>query len=105
VGALHQGIEFDFTYTPIRGLSIFGMASFGDWTWQDNVEGVAIFDEGQNEIGTISTLYIKDLKVGDAAQTTVALGLDYNFMENLKVGLTYNYYSNIYANYDPIDRD
>src|SRR5690606_15821598 len=103
--ALHQGIELDFTYTPIPGLSIYGMASTGDWAWQENVNGVTIFDEGQNEIGTISTLYIKNLKVGDAAQTTAALGVDYNFMKNLKVGFTYNYYSDIYADYDPTDRD
>ena len=33
VNAVHQGIEFDFTYRPLDDLSFYGMFSLGDWEW------------------------------------------------------------------------
>jgi hypothetical protein len=42
--------------------------------------------------------------VGDAAQTTAALGINYNLFEGFKLGLDYNYYDNLYAQFDPTGR-
>jgi iron complex outermembrane receptor protein len=104
VDALHQGIEFDLRYEPVKGLFLSGMLSLGDWTWLNNVSGVTVFDEDQNPVQQIPTLYIEGLKVGDAAQNTAFLGMDYRAFESLKFGLTYNFYNNLYASYDPISR-
>lgn len=104
VNAIHQGVEFDFTYEPTSRFTLRGMLSVGDWIWDDNVDGVSIIDERQNVVGTIPTLFIKGLKVGDAAQTTGSLIADYKVIDDLKLGVTYNYYANLYAEYDPIDR-
>lgn len=104
VDALHQGVEIDVKYEPIKGLELTGMASFGDWKWMNNVNGVSVFDENQNEIGQIDELFIEDLKVGDAAQTTMFLGLSYRVFNSLKIGIDYNYYDNLYADYDPLSR-
>jgi hypothetical protein len=103
VDALHQGIEIDFTYKPTDKLSITGMASLGDWTWRNDVIDVPVFNDAQERIATVD-LYIKDLKVGDAAQTTTALGLNYKFWEKTSVTVDYNYYADLYADYDPNDR-
>ncbi|BDD08174.1 TonB-dependent receptor [Fulvitalea axinellae] len=103
VNALHQGIEVDFLAKPARGLEIRGMASFGDWTWQDDLTEVGLFDQDQNLVDVVN-IYIADLKVGDAAQTTLALGADYEIFEGFKVGMDYNYYDNLYAKFDPADR-
>jgi len=103
VNALHQGIELDFTYRPSDKLTVTGMASFGNWKWKDNVENVEIFDEDQNLVDTVD-LFIKDLKVGDAAQTTMALGLNYEVMPKTTLLLDYNYYDSLYAQFDPSDR-
>tara|TARA_R110002033_G_scaffold58464_2_gene107983 strand:+ start:123015 stop:125543 length:2529 start_codon:yes stop_codon:yes gene_type:complete len=103
VNALHQGIELDFTYKPTDKLSIIGMASLGDWKWANNVENVQIFDEDQNLVTTVN-LFIEDLHVGDAAQTTMALGLNYEVMPKTTLLIDYNYYDNLYANYDPTAR-
>lgn len=104
VDALHQGVELDFVYQPFNGLSINGMASFGDWTWSDDVRGVQIFDEEQTLVDEID-LFIAGLKVGNAAQTTAALGFDYKVSEGFKLGALVNYFGNNYADYDPNDRD
>lgn len=103
VDALHQGIELDFTYRPNDKLSIIGMASLGDWKWANDVTGVEIFDESQTLIQTVD-LFIKDLRVGDAAQTTMALGLTYDIMPETTLMLDYNYYDSLYAQFDPSDR-
>ena len=103
VNALHQGIEMDFKWKPVQGLKITGMASLGDWKWQNDLVDVPIVNDNQEVIGHVD-LYIAGLKVGDAAQTTFALGADYELFEGFKIGVNYNYYENLYAQYDPTGR-
>jgi outer membrane receptor for Fe3+-dicitrate len=103
INALHQGIELDFAYRPSSNLTFTGMLSLGDWKWENNIEGVEIRDEDQNLISTVN-LYIKDLHVGDAAQTTMALGMNYKVGEKSRFTVDYNYYDRLYANYDPNSR-
>lgn len=104
IDALHQGVELDFNYRPASKLSVKGMVSLGDWEWLNDLEDVKIFDDQQELIEEID-MYSKGIKVGDAAQTTVAVGLDYNIIDDLKVGVDYNYYTNFYADFDPIMLD
>jgi len=103
VNALHQGIEFDMTYKATDKLKFTGMLSVGDWKWVDNILDAQVFDDDQNPVGAPINLYIKDLKVSDAAQTTAALGMTYKFLEKTKFSLDYNYYGDLYADYDPND--
>lgn len=104
VNALHQGIELEGRYALLKNLEITGMVSIGDWTWEDNVNGVTVFDENQDSVATISTLFIEGLKVGDAAQTTAALGINFRPIPDIKIGMDYNYYDNLFADYDPVNR-
>ncbi|ULC59936.1 TonB-dependent receptor [Flaviramulus sp. BrNp1-15] len=103
VNAIHQGIELDFIFRATSKLDITGMASLGDWRWDSNVTDVSILDEDQNVVETVD-LYIKDLHVADAAQTTAALGVNYKFAPDTRLILDYNYYADIYADFDPSDR-
>ncbi|HBS11996.1 MAG TPA: TonB-dependent receptor [Flavobacteriaceae bacterium] len=104
VNALHQGIEFDFNYKASDKLTLTGMLSLGDWTWTENLENVQIFDENQNPIGDPINLFMKDLKVSDAAQTTAALGLNWELMKKTHFSVDYNYFGNYYADFNPSDR-
>ncbi|WP_127846037.1 TonB-dependent receptor [Psychroflexus aestuariivivens] len=103
VNAIHQGIEFDVRYQPTDRLTFTGMASLGDWTWDNDVTDVQVFDDEQNLVRTID-LYIEDLKVGNAAQTTFALGANYDVFPSTKVRIDYNYAGNFYADFDPNNR-
>ena len=104
VNAVHMGIEVDASYRATDKLTITGMASIGDWRWQNNVENVQIFDEENNPVGDPINIFIKDLHVGDAAQTTLALGTDYKLTPDTRFIIDYNYFDNLYADYDPSDR-
>lgn len=104
VDALHQGIEVDMVYKPVTWLSINAMASVGDWTWLNNVEDVRLVDENNVQVGDPINVFVKDVHVGDAAQTTAALGVNIDLMKGLRIGADYNYFANLYAEFDPIDR-
>ena len=45
-------------------------------------------------------IYSKDIHVSDAAQTTGAFGINYEILPKLKIGADYNYYNNLYAQFD-----
>ncbi|HEY1024561.1 MAG TPA: TonB-dependent receptor [Sphingobacteriaceae bacterium] len=103
VDALHQGIEVDFKYKPTKALSLTGMLSVGDWTWQNNLDKITLLDANEQPIpgGTVGPIYMAGLNVGDAPQTTAALGLDFNIVEDVKIGVDYNYYANFNGDFDP----
>jgi iron complex outermembrane receptor protein len=103
VNAVHQGVEVDFVYRASKKFKLTGMVSLGDWRWENNVENVDIINEDQEVIGNVD-LFIKDLHVGDAAQTTMALGFDYNIGPDTRFSVDYNYFDNLYAQFDPSDR-
>lgn len=104
VNALHQGVEVDFSYRPFDELTLTGMASIGDWQWMNDVRDVQIFNDEQELVETID-LYIEGLKVGDAAQTTFAVGADYEVFDGTSLRADFNYYDNLYADFDPNNRN
>ncbi|WP_242693381.1 TonB-dependent receptor [Sabulibacter ruber] len=102
VNALHQGVEVDFEYHPIKGVNLRGMLSVGDWTWLNNVDQVVVESSNLSREQIIGPFNIAGLKVGDAPQTTAALGLDVNIIEDLKIGADYNYYADFSADFNPV---
>ena len=103
VNAIHQGVEVDLSYRATDKLTFTGMASVGDWRWGNNVENVEIINE-QNEVVREVNLFIEDLHVGNSAQTTFALGANYKLTPTSRFTIDYNYFDNLYADFDPSDR-
>ena len=103
VNAIHQGLEVDFVFKATDKLNITGMASLGDWRWEDDVTDVDILNEEQEVVDTVN-LFIEDTPVGDAAQTTLAIGANYRFGTDTRLSVDYNYFDNLYADFDPSDR-
>lgn len=104
VDALHQGIELDLTSRPIKDLEIKGMISLGYWNWASNATGYLYTENGQpadangNEVPFGSPEHVKmnvnlkDIHVGNSAQTTIALGARYEILTGFNIGLDGNYY-------------
>ncbi|PLX15004.1 MAG: TonB-dependent receptor [Salinivirgaceae bacterium] len=103
VDAKHQGIEFELQAQPTSKFWIHASATIGNWRWNNNVEGVDIYDDDQVYQETID-VYVKDVHVGDAAQTKFFLGLSYEILPKLKFGLDFYHNDNLYANFEPADR-
>lgn len=100
--ALHQGLEIDFTIRPDRKMEIRGMFSYGDWSWKDDLIA-EIFDENQEFIDSIE-VYAGGLRVGNSAQTTAALGVNYEVLPNLRLGFDVNHFDRNYADFNVEDR-
>ena len=100
IDVTHRGIEAEATYR-VGSTKLRGMLSLGDWRYTKDFEA-ELFDENQQSIGT-GTLYLKDAKVGDAAQTTFLLGVDQRFGSNLRVDLDYRFVDGLYADYSITD--
>ena len=101
IDVTHKGLEIEGTYKLSNATTIKGMASLGDWTYDDNFT-YEEFDENQVSQGT-GTLYLKGAKVGDVAQTVLYLGVDHRFGSKLKIDADYRFVDGLYADYDITD--
>ena len=96
----HNGIEFEGTYRPTSNLKFTGMLSVGDWRYTKDFTS-SLFDADQNLVGE-GTLYLKDAKVGDAAQLTANLNVDYRIGKT-NFDLSYRFVDELYADYNIVD--
>jgi len=106
INELHQGIEADAKFRPIKDVTITGMLSIGDYHYTSN-SGLGQVTSDNGPTVTSSSYLLKDKKVGDfgsastGAQTTAALGLDIAVLPQVKIGGNWNYYARYYASFDP----
>ncbi len=103
VDALHMGVEVDFSVTVARPLSLNGFLAIGNWEWKNNPSG-SVSDDANNVVGE-STLYLDGIKVGNAAQSSYGIGLDWTIVESLSFDWQTLFYDDYYANFNPEDRD
>ena len=103
VDQVHQGIELDFVITPVRNLDIKGMLTIGDWKYADDARGIIVNVDNPADV-IDGVIYLKNVKVGDAAQTTFSLGADWEIVKGLGIDANYYFASNLYANFALDDR-
>jgi len=96
----HNGIELEARHNTTDKLTLKGMLSVGDWRYTKDFTAT-LFDDQQQEIGT-GTLYLKDAKVGDAAQFVVNLGADYR-VGKINLDANYRFVDGLYADYNILD--
>lgn len=102
INEIHYGFELEGEYRINHKLNLRAMFSIGNWYYADNVN-FDLYDDNQQLIGSYDA-YIKDVHVGDAAQTTAALGINYEILPKLKIGVDMNYAGRNYAYFDPTNR-
>lgn len=100
---VHTGVELEAVIKPMEGLRVRAMGSLGNWTYAGETTA-NVFDNNQNQIGT-KTLYIDGVRVGDAAQTTLSLGVDYTITSGLSVDAAYHYFDQLYADFSVLDSE
>lgn len=102
INALHQGLEAEVTYKPINKVTLRGMLSLGNWIWQKDVN-FTLYDDQQQVIDTYKA-YIKDVHVGNSAQSTASLSANVELLPGLKMGVDYLYLAKNFADYNPVNR-
>src|SRR6056300_413192 len=103
IDVVHNGIEFEGKYQLSNATRFRGMLSIGDWRYTKDFEA-ELFDDNQQSIGT-GTLYLKDAKVGDAAQFVAVLGVDQKLGKRFNVDLDYRFVDGLYADYSITDSE
>lgn len=114
VDARHMGVELDVKYRAARWVTLTGMLSVGDWIWNSNARGYYYDSLGQPMTskmdGSVASgimaddhawieLQQKGIRVAGSAQTTAAIGADFNLMKGLRLSADWNLYANNYADF------
>ena len=101
VQEIHKGIEFESRakYGPVK---LFAMMSIGDWKYGKNVHNVDFYNayDDTDFKFTQDVIYLKDVKVGDAAQFTSRLGVNVNLLEGLYLDVNQFYADRLYSKFD-----
>jgi len=108
INELHQGIEIDAKFRPIKILTVSGMVSIGDYKYTSNSGSVFLSsDDPTAKPVTYASLPLKGMIIGDFggtaasnAQTSMAGGLDIDVLPKVRLGGNINYYSRFFASYD-----
>ena len=100
---IHTGLEFDGVLDISPFVEVQGMLSLGNYKYGSDVTA-DVFDSSRVKIGT-STVYLKDVKVGDAAQTTSRINLVVKPTDLFKFNVSMFSASDLYANFNPEDFD
>ncbi|MCY4170377.1 MAG: TonB-dependent receptor [Bacteroidetes bacterium] len=104
LNAIHRGIEAEIAYQPSSLIRGDIALSIGDWKYTDDVNADYTPDRSDPSTQENVTLYVKDLKVGDAPQTQIAYAISIFPTKGMYAKFTGRTYSNYYADFDPTSR-
>ena len=99
---LHQGIEVEASTNFTDNLKAKAMVALSNWRYKEDALGT-ITEIGGGVQSSTTTLYLKDAKIGDAAQTTANINLDYSAFENFNIDINWRYAGNLYSDFSAID--
>lgn len=102
--ALHSGFEFEGIYQPARLVRFDASASIGNWKYLNDVSGIYKDYSTSAEEDVPYNFYVDGLKVGDAPQTQLALGLSLFPIDGFRANAILKYNTSFYADWDPFDR-
>ena len=103
IDALHRGVEFDLKARVHPMFEMRGMVSLGNWEWLNDADVTFSPEEDPADIHTFQ-VYAKGLKVGDAAQKTLALSGAVFPIRGLYASLGLRRFMDHYAKFDPANR-
>lgn len=101
LSARHMGFEVLAALKPLRGLTVEGVMSLGDWIWTSGTKSPVLDDAG-NQVAEID-FDAKGVHVGDAAQKQLAAVVRWEpaFVKGLFLSLQYVHFAKFYADFEP----
>ncbi|HDR03989.1 MAG TPA: TonB-dependent receptor [Candidatus Marinimicrobia bacterium] len=99
---LHQGLEVELAFQPVKIIRFDAAFSYGNWYYTDDAKGTYRSDDG-----TVSEDYsyaVKDLKVGDMPQTILAFTTSLFPVKGMALQAVVNYYDRYWADWDALSR-
>lgn len=104
IDRIHYGAEMGFEAKLYQGLSMTGAAAVGRYYFDSRQNAVITIDnQGQNVAGR-EVIYSKNFLVGNTPQEAYSLGLQYRSPKFWFVGLTGNYFGQMWVEMNPVRR-
>ncbi len=110
INSNYSGLEIEGAYQPNKWARFDFAASFGNWFYTDDVSSEVNDISTGAALPSSGTVYIRDLKIGDAPQSQFVYAATVYPTRGLSVKLQGRWYDNYYADYnaesrtDPSDR-
>lgn len=103
INETHQGAELDMNYKPFNQLAFNGMVSIGDYHYDGNASSTryTVTNDAFGNDAVAKKLYLDNVKVGNAPQTTASIGATYEIVKRVKIDANYRYTERNYANMTP----
>jgi outer membrane receptor protein involved in Fe transport len=99
---VHQGLELEMKYKLFSHFKLNGMVSYGNWFYKGNSVSNRFDQNGAPFAGgTLTTLYLDNVKVGNTAQVTAALGGVIDVTKNMSIDANYNFNDKLFASISP----
>ncbi len=108
--ALHKGVEMDLAFRLNDKLTVEGLMSLGDWTWQSQ-DSVRFYDDNNQPViddfgdEVIESFDATGVHVGDAAQTQFGMSLRYEPLDHIYLKVRGTYFDDYYSDFDPLSLD
>lgn len=100
--AIHKGVEMELSLNLNRNIRAGGWASIGDFKWKNNVNATLLNDN--NVVVDTVNVFAENLNVGGTARNQLGIFADINVLRTLLFRVEYQYFSGVYANFDPTSR-
>lgn len=94
----HRGVELEVTAYPTNTLDIYGMISYGKWTYGGTAEAKIYDNLNQLIPGEEAKLYLDGVEIGGSPQFQTRLGARWSFWKGFSVNADWYYNDNNYAN-------
>ncbi len=101
---VHQGVELELAYQPVRLLRFDAAMGLGSWKNTNDVSGYYKDYSGAVEKTVDYNFYVKDLKVGDQPQTQLVLATTVFPIDGARLEVIARHYRDHYASWDPFGR-
>jgi len=98
----HTGVEVELSAQINEMFRVDLGAGLGNWLYTDDATGTYRDSDGSDASYSYA---LKDLKVGDMPQASLAFGLTASPVEDSKIQLLYRFYALHYSNWSPTSRE
>ena len=101
IAKVHYGSELGFETKVTTELVVIGAASVGRYYYDSRQYATIVNDNTQGVLGN-DTIYSKNYRIANTPQEAYSLGLQYRSRKHWYIGLSANYFDQIWANFNPI---
>ncbi|MBS1927966.1 MAG: TonB-dependent receptor [Chitinophagaceae bacterium] len=103
IGKVHMGIEFGAEAKVYKGISINAAANIGKYYYNTRQSATVTVDNSATLLSTDDIVYSKNFNV-PTPQSAYTFGIDYRSPKFWFLSVNFNYFDNMYMNFNPLRR-